>query len=254
MTIRERSSIQQELRDGPPRARRERAALWVPVLRADVRALRQRIEQVTRDYHSALELRTGLEATSSDFPHVDPEDRRKAFWARLGGSAILAIETVLAIGLSIWSLTLWPVVAGAIGALVALGWTAGSLGVHYGCAETDRPLRALQAGKRGTWLSFVIALIALVPLLLARAVAPAAALTGLATTVISLGFSSLSAHLFLVAFLATWAGPSTKEFQGLQVEIALTEQLEQEAIAIAEGRFPLRPGSVAATTKEDEPQ
>lgn len=251
MSRREIDVAHRELHDGPPRVRRERAALWGPVLRSDVDAQRQRVEQVVRDYREALELRTGLEATATDLPHVDAEARRKAFWVRGGGFAVLAIETVLAIGLSIWSLTLWPLLAGVIGALMALGWTAGSLGLHYGCVDTARPEQAAHSAKRGARISFVIGLVGFIPLLLARTVASVAVVTGVATAVISLGFSSLAAYLFLLAFLIAWAAPYADDFERLQGEIALTKQLAREAAEIAEGRYPLRPGMAPTAVREE---
>lgn len=251
MTRREIENAGRDLHDGPPRLRRERAELWGPALRADVDAQRQRVEQVVRDYREALELRTGFEATTNDLPHVDAEARRKAFWVRCGGLAVLAIETVLAVGLSIWSLTLWPVVAGVIGALMALGWTAGSLGLHYGFVDTTRPEQATESAKHGARISFVIGLVGFVPLLLARTVASVAVLTGVATAVISLGFSSLAAYLFLLAFLIGWAVPYAEGYERLQGEIAQTKLLAREATEIAEGRFPLRPGSAPTVTREE---
>lgn len=254
MTRRELEVAQCELHDGPPRVRRERAALWLPVLRKDVDAQRQQVDQVARDYREALELRTGLEATVTDLPHVDAEAHRKAFWVRGGGLAVLAIETVLAVGLSIWSLTLWPLLAGAIGALMALGWTAGSLGLHYGCVDTTRPEQATHSAKRGARISFVIGLVGFIPLLLARTVASVAVMTGVATAVISLGFSSLAAYLFLLAFLIAWATPYADTYDRLQGEIALTEQLAQEAAEIAAGRYPLRSGSASTAKQKEEPR
>jgi hypothetical protein len=240
MTQRGMDFVRGQLRDGRPRVRRERASLWVSVLSSDLKAKTQRLSQVVADYRDALELRTGIEADQSDLPHVDAEDRRKAFWNRAGGFAVLVIETILAVGLSIWSLTLWPILSGIVGAVVAIAWTLGSLGVHYGRGDAGRPEASLQAARRGAGVSFYVGLVGFVPLLLARTVPEAALLTGIATAVISLGFSSLAAYLFLLAFLIAWAEPYAKEYATLQAEIALTQQLVEEAGEIASGRFPLR--------------
>jgi hypothetical protein len=233
-------TLNQELHDGPPRRRRERATLWLPVLRQEIENRGQRLRRVVAQYRDALELRTGLEAGPDDIPHVDAEDRRKAFWTRFGGFAVLIIEIILAVGLSIWSLTLWPILAGILGAIVAIAWTLGSLGVHYGRGDAGRPEASLQAARRGVGVSFYVGLVGFVPLLLARTVPEAALLTGIATAVISLGFSSLAAYLFLLAFLIAWAEPYAKEYATLQAEIAVTQQLLEEAGEIASGRFPLR--------------
>lgn len=231
-----------ELHDGSPRQRRERAALWVPVLEADIEAQSQRLDQVAETYRDALELRTGVEARPTDLPHVDPEAKRQTRWVRVGGFAVLAIEVILAVGLAIWSLTLWPLISGVIGATVAVGWTLGTLGVHYARVKAKRPEAALRGARRAVWWSFLVGLAGFAPLLLARSVPEAAALTGIATAVISLGFSSMAAYLFLLAFLIGWAAPYAAEYEGLQGDIARTRQLVQESREIAAGRFPLRRG------------
>ena len=251
MTMSTSGQIHRELHDGRPRARRERASLWILLLASVIDAKTQRLSQVVSDYRDALELRTGMESGQSDFPHVDAEDRRKALWARVGGFAVLVIETILAVGLSIWSLTLWPIVSGIVGGVIAIAWTLGSLGVHYGRGDAGRPEASLQAARRGAGVSFWVGLVGFVPLLLARTVPEAALLTGIATAVISLGFSSLAAYLFLLAFLIGWAEPYTIEYSGLQAEIALTRQLAQEAGEIAAGRFPLRRGDRPSDSRSE---
>lgn len=241
MTFTELLTIKREFQAGAPRTRRERATLWVPVLEEDAVALERRCEQITADYREALEIRTGLEARPTDIPHVDPEATRQALWVRRAGFAIMAIETILAVGVSIWSLTLWPVLSGVIGGFIAIAWTVGGLGVHYGRSDSVNPSPALRSARWGILFSFVVSLLGLAPVLLARTVPDAAALTGVATAVITLGFSSLAAYLFFQAFLIDWAAPYAREYDRVQRELALTNQLRREAREVAAGRFPLRP-------------
>lgn len=240
MTLRDMNTIRSEFRTGPPRVRRERASLWLSVLKAEVQSIDLNLVQVATKYREALEVRSGIESRPTDIPHADPEETRKAHWVRIGAFAVLVIEMVLAVAISVWSLVLWHVLAGIIGSVVAVSWTLGSLGVHYGRCDAEDPMAARRSVRRGAWVSFLVGLIGLIPLLLARSVPEIAVVTGFATAVVSLGLSSLAAYLFVLAFLIDWARPYVGEHSRLRHELSLTVQLLKEAGEVAAGRLPLR--------------
>lgn len=232
--------IRQEINDGPLSIRCARAGFWVPVLKKSVTHLKTQRQQVCSRFRQALETRIGVEVAASETPHVDSEDRRKALVVGLSAVAALSIELIMAVAIGVLRLALAPLLAGILSGLIAAFLTTTGLGVHYGTSDSEFPAAARRRARIGTIVTFAASLLAVLPLLFARTVPEIASWVGVATGVVSISVSSLSSYLFFLMLVHSWAVPYTKEYNGLEGEIAMTEQLLTEAADVAGGRYPLR--------------
>jgi hypothetical protein len=152
----------------------------------------------------------------------------------------MLLEGLLAVAVTAWSLAVWPLLGGLIGAVVAVAWTLGSTGVHYARCDADAPTTSMIRLTRKIWILFLLSLLALSGLLFARSEPQFSFVVGVATASASLTLSSLSACLWVCAMHVDWAAPYVAEYERTSRDLWLTEQLLQEAQEIAAGRMPLR--------------
>lgn len=230
MTKRDIRVARLQINDGVLSERLGKARSWQARVEEDLARLEEKLLAILHDYHEDRESWIGKRSLSTEPPRRDEEAAAKGHRMLIGAWAARILEALFAGALAAVALALplgWAVL---IGVAVALLMALMMEGAAMRLLRKGTPLQGLHAAERWVGFTFVIAVLALAPLAVARTVEEAAVLTGPSLAILTLMLPMLGAALGAAAFLLMSSERFTRVYERLLLEKAETEQFRRELI------------------------
>lgn len=188
-----------EIEDGSPARRARVARVWIARIRGYRDPLADQMAATAEEFRRSREAWTGLRLQEETLPHADQEDEGKCQKLKLAGFLALAVELLLAIYASVVYLVFYWLLAATIGTLVSIALAVQVKGVLATSFDPELPRRSARKLTRWVWFSFVVSLMGIGILLVARSNPWAGFVADVMLAVLNLSLPILAGSLFMLS-------------------------------------------------------
>lgn len=220
--------IQRETKDGGQLLRQSRASAWLPIIRADLRRIDQKLASIAADFRRDAEAWTGVPLPTSEKPHVDANRAAQANWRTFGGIAAAILEIILAGVISRFVYNAAPNLASGIAVLIALLLAGLFKAVQLMGYRAGFPSTSLNRVERWAWWLFWLTTLGLLALALARTVPKFAPAGDYAIAWLSLSLPGLAGALWVSGFILADLQRHTNAYERRLAERNETQLIENE--------------------------
>ena len=210
-----------DIEDGSPVRRQAAVTQWVGRLQSLREPLSDRLTAIAAEYRNAREAWTGAVLPNDATPHAEQGERHVAMQYRIGGWTAVAVEILLTIFVSVTTLSLFWVIAGLVGIVVAVLLALLVESFLTTRWNSELPRASVRSLFRWTNLAFWVSFAGIGLLLLTRTIPLLAPVTDVGLAVLSLSLPLLAGSLFVLAFIHDRFNGLEQEYR--QVRLQLSE-------------------------------
>lgn len=208
-----------EIEDGSPARRTRMARVWIARILGCRNPLADQMAATDEEFRRSREAWTGVKLPEGALPHADQEDEEKSQKLKLAGFFALAVELLLAIYASVVYLVFYWLLAAAVGTLVSIALAVQVKGVLSTSFDPELPRRSVRRLTQWVWVSFVVCLLGIGILLIARSNPWAGIAADLMLAVLNLALPILAGSLFILSSVYGRFGRLEREYDRLRQQV-----------------------------------